>query len=420
MKKVFYLIVFVFLYTSCSKDDSIVLSSKLALKEIIIENNQIKLEWNRPYINNFSYYAVYKTSEPLTSGNYYYGSIAQISNIDSTIFFDVWSLEENIYYTVLAYNSSNVPLVSNSQQLNQSDLVIFNSYPNDVVHYPKGNRLFLFMDNKVYSCDYESMEITDSIVLGSFDNYGSLGSYNGNDELYVACSNGFVRIYDINTLSELAYISIGSNVQSVVADDNGNMFIKSYMNWDWELFSYRRSTLNQTDIYSGWYGGDRGRIKHLNNSNTIIEIPINSSSKIIYYDHDNEGNFINAFESNNYSYPKNSEIFEIFSNSDYIITDKSGAIYSSDLDFVRQLGDSYYDYYNDFCIDDYIYGASAVEKEIKLFSKSSYSMVKRNPTSLYPLLVYKDNNELIIFGSDTEQYMYYSKSKFSIEKITLN
>jgi len=409
---------------SCSEDDLTVLSNRIALKELIIENNQIKLEWNRPHIKNFDFYRIYRTTEPITNfDNYYYnGSIAQITDIDETVYYDNLTLEENVYYTIVATSSTSEPIISNCQKLENSDQVIFDDSPYDVVFYPEGNKLFLFMGTKIYSVDYELMEIADSIVLSSDENYGSLGNFNNKDELYVSCSNGYLRIFDVNTLIETANIYIGGNIKSTVCDDNNILYIKTYENWDGNLYSYNRSTLNQIDKYSGWYDYN-GRIKHLKNSNRIIEITSSiSPDDLIYYDHDDNGFFMTANNDNYHSdHPLNHEIFECFPEGNFFITDKAGAIYNQNLGYVNQLGGSY-SLYEHFCIDDFIYAASSEKKEIWKFSKMYHTSVQNYPTLYYPKFIYKDGNQLIIIGYD--YYDSYSSSygniKYTIEKINLN
>ncbi|MFC2103849.1 hypothetical protein ACFLS4_00665 [Bacteroidota bacterium] len=416
MKKTFYLLVSLVLLISCSENETAVLSSKIALKEITIENNQIKLEWNRPYIRNFSYYAIYRTNQPLTSVyDYYYSSIAQIYDIEETVYFDDLTLENNVYYTIVAFSSDNEPLISNSQKFERKNLIVFEESPNDVVFSSQNNLLFVFIENKIYKCDYDSMEIKDTIVLASSLNYGSVGIYNNETELYVSCSNGYVRIYDTNDFTEKGFVFIGGSVKSAILDKYDILYIKTYLNYDGKVYSCQRSTLNLIDEYTSWYSYDC-KIKHFKNSNRIVEIP--SSSRIVYYDHDNNGSFTDSDYIYDYDYPKSNDIFELFPDEDKIITHKSGAIYNSSFNYIAQLGDNYYDYYNHFFVADYIYAASAVAKEIKLFSKTSYSLIDTYNTSFYPMYVFKDNNELIIFGSNDNSY--YSNRKYSIEKLTLN
>ncbi|MBI9054775.1 MAG: hypothetical protein JEY96_13210 [Bacteroidales bacterium] len=421
MRKILYLLIIVSIFVnSCSDDDLTVLSNRIALKELTIENSQIKLEWNRPYIQNFDSYRIIRTTEPITNfeNYYYYESIAKITDIDETVFYDNLTLKEDVFYTVVATSSATNALVSNSQKLDNTGKVIFEDRPNDVVFYPEGNKLFMFYRSKIYLVDYETMEISDSIVLSPDEHYGTLGNFNNKDELYVSCSNGSIRIFDIKTLTEIATISVGGNIKSVVCDDFNNLYLKTYG----RIYSYSRSTLNFIDGYSGVFSYN-GTIKHLKNSNRIIEITSNiSPDNLIYYDHDNSGNFTSADDDNYHGdHPLNHEIFECFPEGNYFITDKVGAIYNQYLDYVTQIGDWYYNEFENFFVDNYIYAIKAEEKEIELYSKTSFSYVKTYTTTFYPVFVFKDNSELIIIGSDYyESNYYYGNAKYTIEKINLN
>lgn len=51
-----------------------------------------------------------------------------------------------------------------------------------------------------------------------------------------------------------------------------------------------------------------------------------------------------------------------------------------------------------------------------MFSKSSYSYIKSYSTSVYPAYVFKDNNELIVVGTDYKDFEYYGNAIYSIEK----
>jgi len=419
MRKILHLLVILSIFVnSCSEDDITILSNRVALKELTIENNQIKLEWNRPYIQNFDSYRIYKTNQPISSFDNYYGSIAQISDIDETVYYDNLTLEDDVYYTVVATSSTSDALVSNIQKLDNSEKVVFEKRPHDVVFFPEESKLFLFIDSKIFSVDYESMEITDSIVLPSSENYGSCGNFNNNNELYASCSDGYLRIFDIETLTEKATIRAVGSIKSTVCDEYNNLYIKTYG----RVYSYSRSTLNFIDGYSGAFSYN-GKIKHLKNSNRIIEITSNISPvELIYYDHDDNGFFTTA-NSDNYhgDHPLNHEIFECFPEGNYFITDKVGAIYNQHLGYVTQIGDWYYNQFDNFFVDNYIYAIKSEEKEIELYSKTSFSYIKTYSTSFYPVFVFKENAELIIIGSDYyESNYYYGNAKYTIEKINLN
>jgi len=421
MKKIFYLVIIAIIASCSNNDDFDLLSKRLALKEVVIENNKVKLEWNRPYINNFSRYLVFKSNNPdIDYSNYYYGAIAEIYDIEETTYFDNLSLEEDVYYTIVAYSYNSESLVSNTQQLTRDNIIIFQNKPDDAIFYPEQDNLFIVISNVLYKLDYKLMEIQDSIILGSSPNYWSLGKYNGNYELYAGCCNGYAKIYDANTLDEKVSFYVGGEIQSVVTDNNGNLFIKSYEGWDGVLKSYKRNGLTLTDTYTGWFDY-KGKIKHLNNSNRIIEITTSVSPvNLIYYDHDSEGNFTNVDDDNYHGdYPLDAKIFTTFPDGDYFITDNEGAIYNSNLTYIAQLAYGYASYYNNFFIDDYIYAAYAEEPQIQVFSKTSYNMVNSYNTSYYPAYIFKDSNELISISSENSNYQYYSNSKFTIEKITL-
>lgn len=414
MRKTLYLLILSLLLYSCSEDEGNFLSSKLELQEVTIENNKVKLQWNRPYLPGFINYVIYKTPEPFNQSGYYYNNlVATITEADETIYYVNLSLDEDVYYTVIAYSEYGEPLVSNSQRFIRDDLIIFENTPTDVVFDATNKLLFVFVNNKIYKCNYENMEVEDSILLSSSNNYGSIGDYNGQKELYVGCSNGFLRIYNIGTLEEKAYVMLGGNVINAELNDQNILFIKAYDDYDGIIYSYNRASLNMIDQYESWYS-ENGKIKLFRNVNRVVEI--DDSYRISYYDYSEDGTIINADYEYDYSYPKSTEIFELFPNEDKIITHHAGAIYNSNLQYVTQLGDSYYDHYNHFFIDDYIYAASGEYKQVRTFSKSSYNLIKIYETSFYPVKVFKDGNELVIFGSNE---VYYG-AKYTIEKISIN
>lgn len=417
MRKLIYFVSTLFILSCSNNDDFDLLSSRLALKEIVIENNKIKLEWNRPYINNFSRYVIYKSDIPNVDYTHYYNNVIEIYDIDETIYFDNLSLDKDVYYTVVAFSQNGEPLVSNSQKLLRDDLIIFNDKPSDAILYPENNALFIFIDRKIYLVDYENMEVADSIVLNSNENFGSIGSYNGSDELYIACSDGFARIYDINTLNEVNNIYVGGKVKSVITDSYNNLYIKTYKNYDGDLHCYSRVTLNLIDSYTDYYNYD-GKIKHLNNSNRIISRF--NDRYVFYYDHDLNGNFTNSGYIYNSNISYNDNIIEIIEGSEDIIVGATGVILNSNLEYITQIGDNYNNTFSSFSGEDYIYASNFNNKEISLFNKVSYYLVKNYSTNLYPLNVFKDNNTMIIIGTDKMDYQYYSNAKFSIEKITIN
>jgi hypothetical protein len=408
MRKTFYLIVMLFLAACSDNSDYVTLSSRLVLKDITLENNRIKLEWNRPYMEDFSYYTIYRSDVPGTNFTYI-NKIEEISDIDKTVYFDKTCLEENVYYTVVAYRYENDPLFSNTLSFSRNDVVVFEE-PNDVVFYPEKKNLFVFLNTAVFVVDYEEVTITDTIVLNSVINTGFIGNYNGKDEMYFGCSDGYVRIFDIDNLNEINSFYVGGSVNNIVTDNYNNLYVSNSN----RLYSYDRATLSYIDTYSGsvFYVGKK---KHLKQSDRIVGF-YGRSHYLSYYDHDIAGNFTdsdNEYISTSYR----STLLEVF--NDIIFVGSHCSVYTKDLNYITQLGD-YSDEFSSVFIDDLIYVADMGNKEIKSFSKTSYLPVNTYSCGLYPLIIFKIEEELIIIGTNFNEYQYISDEKYGIEKITLN
>ncbi len=404
------------LISSCQEEEAQFLSNKIELKEITVQDNKIKLEWNKPYIKNFNRYLIFKSDDPITDYSQYY-SFAEINDIDQTIYYDNLSLEKETYYAIAAISSTSEPLISNSKKFVREDLIIFKNNPNDIVFYSEQNNLFVFIENKIFVVDYENFEISDSIVLNSDENYGSIGNYNGEDELYVACSDGNVFIYDMMSLNEKANFYVGGKVRSVVADNNNNIYVKTYDS-SGKMTSYNRETLSPISTYIGF--STTGKLLHFSNTSRIVERTENNYY-IYYYDHDLSGNLTNVGYIYNYNISYYEDISEITNETDYFIVGTTGVVFDSDLNFVDEIGDQYGNSFSSFFSEDYFYASVFENKEVQVFSNTNLNYIKEYSTNLYPLKVFKDNNTLIIFGTDEYYYdYYYSTTNFSIEKINLN
>jgi hypothetical protein len=187
---------------------------------------------------------------------------------------------------------SNNFIFSNSITYERPDLKVFNFSDIDVLPDLTNNRFYFIEKSvgKISIFNYESLEVEKSISVDAKIGYSSIGVYNNVSELYVPRSDGWVFVYNAETLEKIDQIDIG-RPSSCVVNDNGNLFVSTSAWTNQPLKVFNRATKKQVSEDGDF---EDTRIRIIPNTNSeIIDVTINiGPTDLDYYKFDSDGNFI--------------------------------------------------------------------------------------------------------------------------------
>jgi len=398
---------------ACNKaKDAPALIDKIVLNELEDFEDSVKLTWSGLNNVGFNEYIIYRWADQI-SDPFYADVIARIEDVNVTSFIDNEPPHTtNLEYQVVGLRWLEDPIFSNKQELIRNDIVNLEISPFDMLHDKNQNLIYFIEESGIISIyDYSIDKIIKTIDTQAELGYSALGFHNNKNELYVPRNDGFVFIYDANTLQKIDQIDVGLYASSVVYND-GKLFI-SNGNALSKVFD------RDTKSILEYFGDNRStRLKLIPNSNTeIVEITlyIHSPTEIDYYSFDESGQEINHINDRyNGDYPLDAKIFNIFPSGSKIITSKKGAIYTKSLTYESSLPPSNF-VFSSFAFsndNNYILGGHTDNKSIEKFSTTDYTHQGSYETVGFSLQLFV-NDKIISVSKPLETW----QGKIFIEKI---
>jgi hypothetical protein len=434
MKKIQILLFSVILVTginSCKKESSGTGSNSSPGNKITITNLQtsddsVVVTWTKLVNSRFSYYLIlrrnYKSTD--TTDYSYSDVIDQINDVNTVKFVD-HSIPVTSYleYQVLAvlqesefYNYNYI--YSNIMSYKRSGLTTFYLNPTDVIPDIANHRFYVIEGDsgKVSMVDYSSRSIVKSIMTNATIGFSDIGTYNNIKELYVPRNDGWVFIYNAETLDKIDQISAGTNCGSVLYN-NGKLFIfGSSEDYYTSLFVIDRATKS---VLSTINDIDYMRPELVPGSNTKI-FGITTYGGIYYFKFDANGQNITENE-NSTEYSTDYHSFEIFPDGQHFITSDNGSIFDTNLNFVVQLPYGNYQY-SGFAFNQTasnILASCGNYKYIVAYSNPGYTELQTYNTLGYPAFIFNDNNTIISLSSTTSYSYDGYGNNYIIESIPL-
>jgi hypothetical protein len=433
--KVLFLLSVLMLLFSCDKDDTSTdvdntktYSNRIILNDLKITGDSVKLSWSKLDTINFTGYLIVRKNKKdlIVNPNDYNNEsiISRIYDPSITSFVDKDVLSSPyLEYQVIGLLSNNY-IFSNSKPYERPDLKVFNFGDIDVLPDLTNNK-FYFIEKgigKISIFNFESLTVEKSISVDTKIGFCSFGTYNNVRELYVPRSDGWVFVYNSETLQKIDQIDIG-RPSSCVVSNNGNLFVSTSAWINQPLKVFNRATKMKVSENGDF---EDTRIRIIPNSNSeIIEVTINiGPTDLHYYKFDSSGNFVSQ-KSDRYhgDYPLDASVFQFFPDGKKFITSNEGAIYDVDLNYLNRLPKG------DFLFSDYafnlnstiIYGGCSNSKSIVSYSIPNYEKIKEYKTQGYPYKMYRKDNVLICISKTkkTDSYYYNVPSEMIIEKIQL-
>ncbi|MCX6247566.1 MAG: hypothetical protein NTW10_07520 [Bacteroidetes bacterium] len=406
-------------------------SNKIVLSNLQTSSDSIVLRWSKLSNNRFYLYLVirrdYKAADPSIFSNsdiiqeIYDPSVVKF--VDHNVPLAPYLEYEIIGVLVDSITSNYSFIYSNIVTYQRSSIKTFYFNPTDVVPDIPNHRFYVIEadSGKISLVNYTNASIVKSIKTNSTNGFCDLGTYNGVRELYVPRNDGWVFIYDAETLDKIDQINAGTSCGSVIFN-NGKLFIFGSSDYYYnDMYVIDRATKSVITTINSI---DYMRPKMIPGSNTKlfgVSSSYSSSGDIYYFEFDANGNKI--VQNYNYSSnPTDFHAFEVFPDGQHFITSSYGAIYASDLSYVLQLP------YGDYEFSGFAFDATSSQvlagcrnyKNIVAYAIPGYTELKTYSTLGYPAFIFNDNNTLISLSSTTSFSSYSYGRDFIIEKVPLS
>jgi hypothetical protein len=423
-------LVLVLLFTTCNKsdDDQIYLSHNLKLLPAEFIDNQIVLEWNKPYVPGLTSYLVYRyETEPgppnqghfcyydineqlICYYDYYLGaSYDRINDPDQTSFTDHnVSISDKLYYRVVAIGDTT--LISNTITVDILDVQKLNFSPTDMVYLEESHALvFLHRDpqnSSVYKINQYSLAdsvITDSLTLVS-ESWGSYtglatGTYNGSTDIYCWLAENIYRIKP-EDLSVAVSGNLGESVQDITDDGNGHVFVSTTYS---SVYSLNRENF---ETISSLYAYGSGHLFY--NQGRLLSADAGSYPDVQYMRVSSTG----VLTSSSTDWYSIDGLSGDFNASDGTLISTTGTLFNFDFETTGNLSlGSYNTSQNRFYFDhenSKVYRTDYANKSVEVYSLANYNRLTTYSTLGWPLRIFQDKHGSIVVVSATNLDYYNS------------
>lgn len=404
---------------------------EIILKELKIVNDTIQIEWEKNKNDIYRSYRIMRRS---------YGNMDDKEITNYTVLADLYpermSIKDNqppihpyVEYQILGVVSLDSIVHSNSRVYERPNLNTFKFNVHHIIPDLSNNRFYIIESQQgiISIFDYEKQEIIKSINTEAEISYCSIGEFNNVKELYVPRNDGWVFIYNAETLESIGRIDI-TFPSSCVVNNNGILFVSTGYSYSWNgrpIKAYDRRTKKMI-AEGGDYNNTRLRV--VPNTNTdLLEITLNSGSSNQYYYkfNINDSYIYRQYDRYHGDYALDHEIFQFFPDAQKYITSSKAIIYDINMNYVNRLPVGNISV-SDFAFNEnssLIYCASNNRRKIISFSYPDMERMKEYKTTGYPYKIFRKDNMMICISSttllDNNNYYNYKPSEIIIEKIKL-
>ena len=335
------------------------------------------MNWSRCNDSDVASYEVYRSLNPGGSDRILIGTLP---DANTTSFSDTTApLVAAAYYQVVVVNTGGYRSGSNVATVEFPGGVLLTIQPRDVLLHPDLSRIYLYNEaGRIVVINYETQEILHDVSLGGPIGWVDIGDNGAGIELYVPTqSDGWIRIYSAETLTQTAMLNTGDPAYCAISDGRGHIYadLRPSPWWNWPVRSYSRSSLLPIDSagrdFSTVFGG---RIRMSRDTGELIEVSTGvSPADADYFAVDENAEFmIEEDDPYHGDHPLSAAIFRMSPAGDYWITSSQGAVYelNAGMGFVGTLPASAASF-TDFGFSEdgtTIYAAIAGQPVIRTFS----------------------------------------------------
>lgn len=385
--------------TSRNIEVSTMAPGNIILESAIASSGTVQLNWQKYTQSDFKKYEIIRSLNKDVEGQV----IASFDSADSVTYLDkLPPFVSEVYYYLRVSNTEEYTRNSNKIQVVEPAGKIYYYNITDAVHHPTLPIVYIVdsASQKLRAINYKTQTEINSVSLDAKVGKIDIGNNGYGIEIYVPNSNGFIKVYNANTLNLVTSINTGLDTKCVVTNGHGYL-VASVMPspwWEQPIRTYSRSTgINISG--NGDFEGDY--IRFIPNTDEIITISTSVSPiDMEYLELDNKG-VILLHKDDIYhgDHPLDPNIFRISSNGEFVITGNVGAVYSANGSMIyKGMVDRGALYFSDFAFSNTgntIYAGTSNRASLQIIK---YPELTRNDEILlkgYPKFLFNYNGEII-------------------------
>ena len=382
--------------------------AKVELIEAKKIDGKIVLKWNKYPGTDFLQYEVYSSDENCDFEKK--KLIATINDINTVSTTDnAPPLSYRACYFVRVLNNVGKSRNSNNLLVDLPGGNLFNFIPHDMLVHPTKEYVYLIdlSGQKLIKYNYGSGEVEKTITVSGTPGFSGIGDTGKGLEIYVPSSEGFVYVYDAETLNLVNAITTGIYTMNALPSENGYILASMAPSpwWDSPIRTYQRSTGIQID---GDGDFERSRMRLVPGKSALIGISTSVSPvDMDYYELDEAGNFVLSVDDLYHGdHPLDPYAFRISNDGSYVITGNEGAVYlaNSSMQFKGLLQRGNLNY-SDFAFSDdgsIIYAATSNRTSIQIGNYPS--LLRSNEILLrgFPVMIERKANKIICVSKKSE------------------
>jgi hypothetical protein len=378
---------------------STVSPGNIILDSAISNSGSVLLNWQKYNLTDFKKYEILRSSSKDLEGEV----IATFNSADVVTFLDkLPPFSSQVYYYIRVTNTENYTRNSNKLNVVEPAGKIYYYSITDAVHHPSEPIIYI-IDNaaqKLRAINYKTQTEINSVSIDATVGKIDIGNNGFGLEIYVPNSNGFIKVFNANTLDLVTSINTGLKTKCVVTNGHGYL-VASVMPspwWEQPIRTYSRSTgIN----ISGDGGFEGDYIRFIPNSDKIITISTSVSPvDMEYLELDSKGKILSHIDDKYHGdHPLDPNIFRISSNGEFVITGNVGAVYSASSSMIyKGIVDRGALYFSDFAFSssgNIIYAGTSNRTSLQIIK---YPALTRDDEILlkgYPMFLFNFKGEII-------------------------
>jgi len=391
----------------------------IVLESAIASFGKVSLKWSKYSDPDFLRYEIYRSPDADQMGQL----ISSFSKTDSVTFADKTPpMVSEMYYYVKVLNTGDNFRNSNRIRVSYPGGKIYFYSATDAVHHPSEPILFILDNagNKLRAINYETnTEISSTTIQGTAGRMDIADNGFGL-EIYLPSSDGNIYVYDAATLNLVKTINVGLPVKCVVT--NGHGYVAASLTpspwWEQPVRTYSRSTGINISGNTGSNVFEANILRMIPNSDKFISISTSVSPvDMDYFELSNTGMITShADDSYHGDHPLDPYIFRISGNGEYLVTDKTGVVYSASQTMIyKGIIERGALYFSDYVFSNdgsTIYAGTSNRNSIQLVRYPELTRTSEILTKGYPEFLFFVNGNIISLSK-----VSLTSDNFAIEKI---